>query len=59
MNFSHIDEELVAAVERKVFPGAVVLISHAGSVVYHRAVGSRSIDPQVSPLSEATSFDLA
>ena len=59
MDFSHIDEELVAAVERKVFPGAVVLISHAGSVVYRRAVGSRSVDPQVSPLSEATSFDLA
>ena len=51
MDFSHIDEELVAAVERKVFPGAVVLISHAGSVVYRRAVGSRSVDPQVSPLS--------
>ena len=59
MDFSHIDEELVAAVKREVFPGAVVLINHAGSVVYRRAVGSRSIDPQVSPLSEATSFDLA
>src|SRR5262245_49872269 len=59
MDFSHIDEELVAAVEREVFPGAVVLVNHNGVVVYRRAVGFRSMEPRVSPLSETTLFDLA
>jgi len=59
MDFSPVDQEIVAAVEREVFPGAVVLISHAGESVYRRAVGFRSVDPQLSPLNETTCFDLA
>lgn len=59
MNFSVVDTVLTAAVERAVFPGAVVLINHQGTVVYRRAVGFRSTEPQVTPLSEATIFDLA
>jgi CubicO group peptidase (beta-lactamase class C family) len=59
MDFSLVDGEIVAAVERGVFPGAVVLVNHAGAVVYRRAVGFRCLEPQLSPLSETTSFDLA
>src|SRR5262245_29714066 len=59
MDFSLVDREIVAAVERGVFPGAVVLVNHAGAIVYRRAVGFRCKEPQLSPLSEATSFDLA
>jgi CubicO group peptidase (beta-lactamase class C family) len=59
MDFSPVDQEIVAAVEREVFPGAVVLVRHAGTVVYRRAVGFRGVDPQLSPLNEATCFDLA
>ncbi|MCL6449860.1 MAG: hypothetical protein K6T75_01005 [Acetobacteraceae bacterium] len=33
MDFSPIDRELAAAVERGVFPGAVVLVNRAGTVL--------------------------
>ena len=59
MDFSSVDRVLTAAVERKVFPGAVVLVNHRESVVYRRAVGSRSVEPDVTPLTETTIFDLA
>jgi CubicO group peptidase (beta-lactamase class C family) len=59
MDFSPVDQDIVTAVERRVFPGAVVLVRHAGTVVYRRAVGFRSVDPQLSPLNETIGFDLA
>lgn len=59
MDFSSIDRELNTAVENGVFPGAVVLVNHAGTVLYRKAVGWRSLEPDRTPLSEETIFDLA
>ncbi len=59
MDFSPIDRELETAVEQEVFPGAVVLVNYGGAVVYRHAVGCRSVEPQRTPLNEATIFDLA
>jgi CubicO group peptidase (beta-lactamase class C family) len=59
MDFSLVDQELEAAVERGVFPGAVVLVSRAGTVLYRRAVGWRSLEPARTPLHEEIIFDVA
>jgi uncharacterized protein YbbC (DUF1343 family)/CubicO group peptidase (beta-lactamase class C family) len=40
-------------------PGAVVLIGHAGAVVYRRAFGERQVEPVRRPMTEDTIFDLA
>jgi CubicO group peptidase (beta-lactamase class C family) len=59
MSFASVDHALHTAVEQGVFPGAVVLVKHAGTVCYRKAVGYRSLEPERTPLSEETIFDLA
>jgi CubicO group peptidase (beta-lactamase class C family) len=46
-------------VETGAYPGAVILVSRAGETVYHEAFGSRSIEPETSPMRRETVFDLA
>ena len=59
MDFSAVDVALEEAVREGVFPGAVVLVKHAGGVVYRKAHGYRSVDPEHTPLHEDIVFDLA
>lgn len=40
-------------------PGAVLLIGYNSKVVYHRAFGNRSLNPQPVPMTVDTIFDLA
>ena len=50
---------LEAAVAEGAFPGAVVLIAARGEVVYHRAFGCRSLEPERTPMEPGTVFDLS
>ena len=59
MDFSAVDVALEEAVREGVFPGAVVLVKHAGEVVYRKAHGYRSLEPEHTPLHEDIVFDLA
>ena len=55
-----IDEAVVQeAIDRGDLPGAVVLVSHRGRVVYHRAFGLRAVVPEPEPMTPDTVFDLA
>ena len=58
-NFTNIDEMMNAAVARGVIPGGVVLIGHNGKVVYRKAFGSRSLEPDKEAMTENTIFDIA
>jgi len=40
-------------------PGAVLLVSHRGRILYHKAYGSRAVLPRREPMSADTIFDLA
>ncbi len=42
-----------------VFPGAELLVSHGGHVVFHRAVGCRSLQPDRTRLEPGMVFDVA
>ena len=59
MEFDALARELEVAVEAGVFPGAVVLVGRAGRVLYHAAFGSRSLEPERTPMQPDTVFDLS
>ena len=59
MDFSAVDVVLEEAVRDGTFPGAVVLVRQDGEVVYRKAHGYRSLEPERTPLNEDTVFDLA
>ena len=59
MSFERVEHEMQAAVERGVFPGAVLLVRDGERVFYLRAFGERQIEPQRAPMQESTIFDLS
>ena len=59
MDFSAVDEVVDGAVRDGAFPGAVVLVRQAGDVVYRKAHGFRSLEPERTPLDADTVYDLA
>jgi serine-type D-Ala-D-Ala carboxypeptidase len=58
-SFNRVEEAMQEAVAERVFPGAVLLVNSGRQVVYHRAFGHRSLEPEVTPLHEDTIFDLS
>ncbi|MEW6659085.1 MAG: exo-beta-N-acetylmuramidase NamZ domain-containing protein [Thermodesulfobacteriota bacterium] len=40
-------------------PGAVIFVGHQGQIVYHRALGQRTVEPYLQAMTEDTVFDLA
>jgi uncharacterized protein YbbC (DUF1343 family)/CubicO group peptidase (beta-lactamase class C family) len=47
------------AIDDRQIPGAVLLVSHDGAVVYRKALGSRSLEPRREPMTLDTIFDVA
>ena len=54
-----IDGAVKQALDRGDAPGAVVLITHRGRVIFRRAYGLRSQTPAETPMTVDTVFDLA
>jgi CubicO group peptidase (beta-lactamase class C family) len=48
-----------AAVQRGVFPGAVLLVKDGTRVFYQRAFGQRALEPRPAPMKEDTIFDVS
>lgn len=40
-------------------PGAVIFVGHQGKIVYHRALGQKTLEPYMQSMTEDTVFDLA
>lgn len=59
MSFAAVEREMDLAVERGVFPGAVLLVRDADRAFYLRAFGHRSLKPEVTPMMEDTIFDVS
>ncbi|MGB3861309.1 MAG: serine hydrolase domain-containing protein [Candidatus Aminicenantaceae bacterium] len=47
------------AIERKDFPGAVLLVGRKGKIVFHRSFGESQWIPESRPMSTSMIFDLA
>lgn len=58
-NFAPVDAIVQEAIAQRQIPGAVVVVGHKGKMVYHKAFGSRAIEPRREPMSLDTVFDLA
>jgi len=59
MDFHAVENAFQDAVAQGVFPGAVVLVSKEGEIVFEKAFGSRSLIPEKTPLKPNAIFDLA
>ena len=59
MEFAGVAHALEDAIREGAFPGAVILVSRAGNVVYHAAYGSRSTEPERTAMQADTVFDLS
>ncbi len=54
-----INEAMQKAIEENVFPGAALLVSKKGEVLYRHFFGSATLLPHPEPLTEKTVFDIA
>ena len=54
-----IDAVVKEAIEHHNAPGAVVLIGHKGKIVFRKAYGNRSVEPEIRPMELSTVFDMA
>jgi uncharacterized protein YbbC (DUF1343 family)/CubicO group peptidase (beta-lactamase class C family) len=54
-----LDSILQDAIRSGQTPGAVLLVWHDGQVIYRKAFGERSVEPQHEPMTVDTIFDLA
>ena len=54
-----LDPIVQTAIQNHEVPGAVLLVGHAGQVIYRRAFGSRSLEPTRTPMTVDTVFDIA
>ena len=59
MGFERVEQEMDAAVQRRVFPGGVLLVRQGTRVFYLRAFGLRALEPRTEPMHEDTIFDLS
>jgi uncharacterized protein YbbC (DUF1343 family) len=62
MDASHLDRidgVVKQGIEQGKMPGAVVLIGHRGSIVFHRAYGQRQSQPEAKTMETNTLFDMA
>jgi len=59
MDFAAVDQEIDIALEKGVFPGVVVLVGRADTVLYRRAAGWRSLEPMRTPTHAGVIYDVA
>src|SRR5213083_2654059 len=59
VDFAGVGREIEQAAAAGAFPGAVILVSRAGRVLYHAAFGCRSLEPARAPMQPDTIFDLS
>ncbi|MBW2035324.1 MAG: serine hydrolase, partial [Deltaproteobacteria bacterium] len=56
---NRIEALLFKGVREGIYPGAVLLVSHKGEVVFFQEAGHCSLTPGADPMHKDTIFDLA
>lgn len=59
MSFEEVERAMDAAVGRRVFPGAVLLVRDRARGFYLRAFGHRSLEPEITEMHQDMIFDVA
>lgn len=58
-NFSKIDQLFINGIENKLFPGAVYLLGNKTNIIYERAYGRFTYEPNAKEVTINSMFDLA
>ncbi|UCH64979.1 MAG: beta-lactamase family protein [Ignavibacterium sp.] len=58
-DFNEVDKIINSAIENKAFPGAVVLVSKDGEIIYEKSVGHLTYDENSPLVSNSTIYDIA
>jgi len=58
-DFSAVDHVIEDGIASGKLPGAVLVVGHAGGVVYQRAYGERAVEPAAEAMTRDTIFDMA
>jgi uncharacterized protein YbbC (DUF1343 family)/CubicO group peptidase (beta-lactamase class C family) len=58
-NLNVLDSIIQTSIQNREMPGAVLLVSHDGQVIYRKAFGNRSLEPRVEAMTVDTIFDIA
>lgn len=58
-DFSAVDHVIEDGIAAGRLPGAVLVVGHAGGVVYQRAYGERAVEPAAEAMTTDTIFDMA
>ena len=53
------EEEILKALNEKIFPGAALLVASKGEILYRQFFGHATLLPHPEPLTEKTIFDIA
>src|SRR5882672_10133015 len=56
---ARMDQIILASIEKKELPGAVVLVARHGRIAWRKAYGSRAVEPRREAMTLDTIFDLA
>src|SRR5947208_6818956 len=56
---ARMDEVIRQSIDKRELPGAVVLVGHHGKIVWRKAYGARTVEPQREGMTTDTIFDLA
>lgn len=57
--FAAVDSIALDGINKKAYPGCVVLAAKDGKIVYHKAFGNYEFDPGARPMTISSIFDLA
>ncbi len=57
--FASLDHLVEQAIIDKIFPGAVILVGHKGTIAYHKAFGNYTYDKNSPRITTKTVFDIA
>lgn len=56
---AEIDQIVAQGLDEKKMPGCVVLVARHGKIVFFKAYGNRSVEPETTPMTTDTVFDMA
>lgn len=58
-SFDQIDKVVQEEIQKDNFPGAVVLVGREDEILYWKAFGHQTVEPQIETMSKDTIFDMA
>ena len=59
VKLNEMERLILKSIDRKIFPGCVLLIGSSDGIMYHEAFGDKALKPRIEPAFKDTIYDLA